>query len=122
MVSGHVTLVRYPLGINVNTPLCQVSTLEFGHGTGARVLGLQGLVLVLGHISGHWVPVCTQLLLVSGSPLLCSRCYKAHVSKWRLTGRNGVTMHTVIYRVLKVSTPHHFVPAPRHWYPITKCG
>ena len=101
-MSGHVTLVRYPLGINVNTPLCQVPTLEFGHGTGAPVQGLQGLDLVLGHITGHWVSVCTQFLLVPGSPLLCSRCYKAHVSKWRLTGRNGVTMLTVIYRALKV--------------------
>ena len=89
-------LVRYSLGTNVNTPLCQVPTLEFGHGPrGARVQGLQGVDLVLGHISGHWVPVCTQFLLVSGSPLLCSRCYKVHVSKWRLTRRNGVTMYTV---------------------------
>ena len=101
---AHVALVRYSLGTNVNTPLCQVPTLEFGDGPGARVQGLQGLDLVLGHITGHWVSVCTQFLLVPGSPQLCSRCYKAHVSKWRLTGRNGVTTYTVIYRALKVNT------------------
>ena len=40
------------LGANVNTPFFQVSTLEFGHGAGARV---QSLDLVLGHKSGHRV-------------------------------------------------------------------
>ena len=33
------------------------------------------------------------VLWVPGSPLLCCRC-KAHVLKWRLTGRNGVTKCT----------------------------
>ena len=38
-------------------PFFQAPTLEFGHGAGARV---QGLVLVLGHKSGHRVPVCSN--------------------------------------------------------------
>ena len=38
----------------VNTPL-----LDFGHGAGARI---QGLDFVLGHKSGHRVPVSTQFL------------------------------------------------------------
>ena len=50
--------VRSSLCTNVNAPL-NVPTLEFGHGAGARV---QGLDLVLGHKSGNWVPVCTQFL------------------------------------------------------------
>ena len=53
--------VQSPLGTNVNAPFFffQVPPLEFGHGAGARV---QGLELVLGHKSGNWVPVCTQFL------------------------------------------------------------
>ena len=58
---GHGARVRYSVGINVNTPFFQVPTQEFGHddGAGARV---QGLDLVLGHQSGHRVPVFTQFL------------------------------------------------------------
>ena len=44
----------------MNTPFFQVSTLEFGHGAGARVRGLD---LVLGHKRGHRAPVCTPFLL-----------------------------------------------------------
>ena len=39
-------------------------------------------------------PCVQQFLKAPGSPLLCSRC-SAHVSKWCLTGRNGITMYTV---------------------------
>ena len=59
LVPGRGAGVRYSLGTNVNTPFFQVSTLEFGHGAGARI---QGLDLVLGHKSGHLVPVSTQFL------------------------------------------------------------
>ena len=52
--------VQSSLGTNVNAPFfLQVPPLEFGHGAGTRV---QGLDLVLGHKSGNWVPVCTQFL------------------------------------------------------------
>ena len=61
LVPGHGARVRYSLGTNVNTPFFQVPTLELGHGAGARP---QGLHLVVRHKSGHWVPVCTQFLLV----------------------------------------------------------
>ena len=37
---GHGAQIRYPPGTNVNTPFFQVLTLEFGHGAGARVQGL----------------------------------------------------------------------------------
>ena len=53
------TQIQYSLGTNVNAPFFQVPTLEFGHGAGAQV---QGLDLFLGHKSRHWVPVCTQFL------------------------------------------------------------
>ena len=56
------------------------------------------LALPPGHKSGHRVPVCTQYLCVPGSSLLCSRSY-AHVSKWLLTERNGVTIYTVTLKV-----------------------
>ena len=61
LVPGHGARVRYSVGINVNTPFFQVPTQEFGHDdrAGARV---QGLDLVLGHQSGHRVPVFTQFL------------------------------------------------------------
>ena len=61
LVPGHGARVRYSVGTNVNTPFFQVPTLEFGHadGAGARV---QGLDLVLGRQSGHWVPVFAQFL------------------------------------------------------------
>ena len=39
----------------------QVLTLEFRHGEGARVQGLD-LALAIGHKSGRQVPVRTQLL------------------------------------------------------------
>ena len=59
LVPWHGARVRYSLGTNVNAPFFQVPTLEFGHGAGVRI---QGLDLVLGHKSGHRVPVCTQFL------------------------------------------------------------
>ena len=59
LVSGHGARVRYLLGTNVNTAFFQVPTLEFRQGAGARV---QGRDLVLGHKSGHRVPVCKQCL------------------------------------------------------------
>ena len=61
LVPGHGARVRYSVGTNVNTLFFQVPTLEFGHAddAGARV---QGLDLVLGHQSGHWVPVFAQFL------------------------------------------------------------
>ena len=58
LVSGHGARVRYSLGTNVNTLFfSRIPTLEFRHGAGARIQGRQ---LVLGHKSGHRVPVCTQ--------------------------------------------------------------
>ena len=77
----------------------------------------------LGHKSGYPGAVCTlyHFCYFWGCPLFCTRHY-ARVSKWHLTGRNGVIMYTVTYRVLKVWTQHHFVPVPRHWVPGTKCG
>ena len=54
LVPRHGARVRYSLGTNVNTPFFQVPTLEFGHGAGTRI---QGLDLVLGHKSGQRVPV-----------------------------------------------------------------
>ena len=58
LVPGHGARVRHSLGTNVNTLFFQdIPTLEFGHGADARVQGRQ---LVLGHKSGHRVPVCTQ--------------------------------------------------------------
>ena len=37
---GHGAQVQYSLDTTVNTPLFQAPTLEFGHGSGAQVLGL----------------------------------------------------------------------------------
>ena len=37
LVPGHGARVRYSLSTNVNTPFFQVPTLEFAHGTGARI-------------------------------------------------------------------------------------
>ena len=59
LVPGDGARVRFSLVTNVNAPFFQVPTLEFGHGAGVRI---QGLDLVLGHKSGHRVPVCTQFL------------------------------------------------------------
>ena len=53
------TLSAQILSINVNKPFFQVPILEFGHSAGAQV---QGLGLVLGHKSRHWVPIGTQFL------------------------------------------------------------
>ena len=39
LVPGHGARARYSLGSNVNTPIFQVPTLEFGHGAGARLQG-----------------------------------------------------------------------------------
>ena len=46
LVPEHGARERFLMGTNVNTPKLQVPTPEFGHGTRARV---QGLDLVLGH-------------------------------------------------------------------------
>ena len=45
---GHGARLPYLLGTNVNTPFFQVPALEFDR--------------VLGHKSGHRVPVCTSFL------------------------------------------------------------
>ena len=68
---GHSTQ-NSSLGTNVNTLFFQVSTLEFGHGAGARVRGLD---LVLGHKSGHRAPVCTPFLLVLAKRELAGAVY-----------------------------------------------
>ena len=62
LVPGHGARVRYSLGTNVNTPFFQVPTLEFGHSAGAW---LQGLNSVLGHKSGHQLPVWTQFFVLA---------------------------------------------------------
>jgi len=50
--------------------------------------------LVPGHSSGHRVPVCARLCwLRLCIPMIPSDTY---VSKWRLTGRNGANMWTVL--------------------------
>ena len=56
--------------------------------------------LVFGHSSNHRVPVSARLCW----PRLCIPIVPSdtHVSKWRLTERNGANMWTVTYRVLKV--------------------
>ena len=73
---GHVAVVRYSLGTNVNTPFFstlgtnvntpffQEPTLKFGHSAGAQV---QGLDLVLRHNSGHRVLVCKAFLFSYGA-------------------------------------------------------
>ena len=93
---GHGARVRYSLGTNVKTLFFLVPELEFGHGAGARV---QGRDLVLGHKSGHRVPVCTPLfssVAVQGFVIVAKLMF---FKKWRLTGRNGVTLYAVAYRV-----------------------
>ena len=72
LVPEHGALVQFLMGTYVNTPFFQVPTPEFGHGSRARV---QGLDLVLGHWTRHWFPVCTRFSLVplrfTHKPLLC---------------------------------------------------
>ena len=55
--------------------------LEFGNGPNNRV---QGRVLVLGHRSGHGVPVCTPFLLVNSVEVLC------FILAAKLMSQNGV--------------------------------
>ena len=70
------------------------------HSSGSVPVLVRVQNLVLGHSSGHRVPVCARLcwsrLCI---PIILS---DTHVSKWRLTGRNGANMWTVTYRVHKV--------------------
>ena len=78
-------------------------------------------------VAQKWVPGhCVHTVFVSSRAVhyfsLFSLLSSCQDSKWRLTGRNGVTMNTVSYRVVKLWTQHHFVPVPRHWFPGSKCG
>ena len=98
----------------MNTPFFQVRTREFGHGAGNRA---QGLDLVLQHKSGHRVR--RSLRAHNFCKFRAVQCFFLAAKlmfqiKWRRTGRNGVTMYTVTYRVLKVSPQHHFVPVLSH--------
>jgi len=68
---------------------------------------------------------CPSTVLVGhynvNRPFILTR-YQAHISIWRLTGRNEFNMYAVTYRILQVWTQHHFVSVPRQWFPGTKCG
>ena len=79
LVPGLGARVRYSLGTNVNTRYFQLPTVESG--TVAVRSQVQGRALLPGHNSGHWVPVCIQVLLVLGSStavysLLSLACFK----------------------------------------------
>ena len=117
LVRWHSPRVRYwlHLGTNVNTPFSQVPTLEFGHGAGVRPCT---------YSAQKWAQrpcVYTAMLLLRQSNALYSLL--AHVSRWRLTRRDGVTMYAVtLNTVLKVWKQLHFLPVPKQWFPSTKCG
>ena len=69
--------------------------------------------------------MCSPFLLVPGQSRSSRVPCEAQVLKWRLTGRKGVTVHTVSYRVLAQgvnTTPFcASIQALVPW-PDTKCG
>ena len=95
----------------MNTLFFQVPTLEFGHGAGARV---QSLDLVLGHKSGHRVPMHT-IFVGSGQSkalfALLSSCFKmaSDSANWsnyvhsHISGTQSV--NTTPFRLTKYLSP-----------------
>ena len=106
----HGVRVRYSPGFNVNTPFS--STHKRNSGTVESLYS--GTQVGTGSLCAH------RFCQFQGNPALLWTPCEAQVIKWRLTGRKGVTMHTVSYRLLAQGvspTQHHFVPVPRHWFP-----
>ena len=107
-------LIQQSLGTNVTIPFFQVPTLEHGNCAGTRV---QGLDLVLEYKSGHRVrrSLCAHNFCKFRAVQCVFLAAKLMFQiKWCPTGRNGKTMRTVTYRVLKVWPQHHFVPVSSH--------
>ena len=67
-----------------------IPTLEFGHLADAQV---QGLDLLFGQKSRHRTSVCNNFCKLRA--VHCFVLAAQLVSKWCLTGRNGITMYTV---------------------------